>query len=230
MPYYYYNFQYLIYILPGLLLAMWAQAKIQKAFGQYSKVRGSSGFTGREVARQILDRNGLNDVSIEPIRGQLTDHYDPRDKTLRLSEGVYNSPSVAAVSIAAHECGHAIQDATDYRALRIRTSLVPIANFGSRFSFWIIILGYLFSSGTLLVKVGIWLFAATVLFQIVTLPVEFNASSRAMEQLESGFLTSSEMEGTKSVLSAAAMTYVASTLMAIGSFLRILSMFSRDRR
>lgn len=230
MPFYYYNFQYLIYILPGLLLAMWAQAKIQRAYGEYSRVRSSSGLTGREVARQILDRNGLYDVSIEPIKGQLTDHYDPRDKTLRLSEGIYNSASVAAVSIAAHECGHAIQDATDYRALRIRTSLVPIANFGSRFSFWIIILGYLFTSGTLLIKTGIWLFAATVLFQIVTLPVEFNASNRAMEQLEFGFLTSSEMEGTKSVLSAAAMTYVASTLMAIGSFLRILSMFSRDRR
>lgn len=230
MPLYYYNFQYLIYILPGLLLAMWAQAKIQRAYGEYSRVRSSSGLTGREVARQILDRNGLYDVSIEPIKGQLTDHYDPSDKTLRLSEGIYNSTSVAAVSIAAHECGHAIQDATDYRALRIRTSLVPIANFGSRFSFWIIILGYLFTSGTFLIKTGIWLFAATVLFQIVTLPVEFNASNRAMEQLESEFLTSGEMEGTKSVLSAAAMTYVASTLMAIGSFLRILSMFSRDRR
>lgn len=230
MPLYYYNFQYLIYILPGLLLAMWAQGKIQRAYGEYSRVRSSSGLTGREVARQILDKNGLYDVSIEPIQGQLTDHYDPRDKTVRLSEGIYDSTSIAAVSIAAHECGHALQDAKNYAALRIRTSLVPLANFGSRFSFWIIILGYLFSSGTLLVKAGIWLFAATVLFQIVTLPVEFNASSRAMEQLESGFLSSGEMEGTKSVLSAAAMTYVASTLMAIGSFLRILSMFSRDRR
>ena len=146
MPLYYYNFQYLIYILPGLLLAMWAQGKIQRAYGEYSRVRSSTGLTGREVARQILDKNGLYDVSIEPIQGQLTDHYDPRDKTVRLSEGIYDSTSIAAVSIAAHECGHALQDAKNYAALRIRTTLVPLANIGSRFSFWIIILGYLFSS------------------------------------------------------------------------------------
>lgn len=225
-PYFYtYDFSYLIYILPGLILAMYAQAKISSAYEKYKKIPASTNLSGAEVAREILDRNGLSNVSIRMVDGKLSDHYDPRDKTLNLSRDVYYKNSIASVSIAAHEVGHAIQDSVDYAPLKIRAALVPLANLGTQLSFFLIILGFFFS--VFFTKLGIALFFFAVLFQIVTLPVEFNASNRAKEELSIGIISDEDLKGTREVLSAAALTYVASTLVAIGQFLRLLSIFGR---
>lgn len=225
-PYFYtYDFSYLIYILPGLILAMYAQAKISSAYEKYKKIPASTNLSGAEVAREILDRNGLSNVSIRMVDGKLSDHYDPRDKTLNLSRDVYYRNSIASVSIAAHEVGHAIQDSVDYAPLKIRAALVPLANLGTQLSFFLIILGFFFS--VFFTKLGIALFFFAVLFQIVTLPVEFNASNRAKEELSIGIISDEDLKGTREVLSAAALTYVASTLVAIGQFLRLLSIFGR---
>lgn len=225
-PYFYtYDYSYLIYILPGLILAMYAQAKISSAYKKYNKVAASTGLSGAEVARKILDRNGLNYVDIKMVDGKLSDHYDPRDKTLNLSRDVYYKNSIASVSIAAHEVGHAIQDSVDYAPLKIRAALVPLANLGTRLSFILIILGFFFS--VFFTKLGIALFFFAVLFQIVTLPVEYNASNRAKKELAMGIITEEDLKGTREVLSAAALTYVASTIVAIGQFLRLLSIFGR---
>lgn len=225
-PYFYtYDYSYLIYILPGLILAMYAQAKISSAYEKYNKVAASTGLSGAEVARKILDRNGLDYVDIKMVDGKLSDHYDPRDKTLNLSRDVYYKNSIAAVSIAAHEVGHAIQDSVDYAPLKIRAALVPLANLGTQLSFILIILGFFFS--VFFTKLGIALFFFAVLFQIVTLPVEYNASNRAKKELAMGIITEEDLKGTREVLSAAALTYVASTIVAIGQFLRLLSIFGR---
>ncbi len=225
-PYFYtYDYSYLIYILPGLILAMYAQAKISSAYEKYNKVAASTGLSGAEVARKILDRNGLNYVDIKMVDGKLSDHYDPRDKTLNLSRDVYYKNSIASVSIAAHEVGHAIQDSVDYAPLKIRAALVPLANLGTQLSFILIILGFFFS--VFFTKLGIALFFFAVLFQIVTLPVEYNASNRAKKELAMGIITEEDLKGTREVLSAAALTYVASTIVAIGQFLRLLSIFGR---
>lgn len=225
-PYFYtYDYSYLIYILPGLILAMYAQAKISSAYEKYNKVAASTGLSGAEVARKILDRNGLNYVDIKMVDGKLSDHYDPRDKTLNLSRDVYYKNSIASVSIAAHEVGHAIQDSVDYAPLKIRSALVPLANLGTQLSFILIILGFFFS--VFFTKLGIALFFFAVLFQIVTLPVEYNASNRAKKELAMGIITEEDLKGTREVLSAAALTYVASTIVAIGQFLRLLSIFGR---
>ena len=225
-PYFYtYDYSYLIYILPGLILAMYAQAKISSAYEKYNKVAASTGLSGSEVARKILDRNGLNYVDIKMVDGKLSDHYDPRDKTLNLSRDVYYKNSIASVSIAAHEVGHAIQDSVDYAPLKIRAALVPLANLGTQLSFILIILGFFFS--VFFTKLGIALFFFAVLFQIVTLPVEYNASNRAKKELAMGIITEEDLKGTREVLSAAALTYVASTIVAIGQFLRLLSIFGR---
>ena len=225
-PYFYtYDFSYLIYILPGLILAMYAQAKISSAYEKYKKIPASTNLSGAEVAREILDRNGLSNVSIRMVDGKLSDHYDPRDRTLNLSRDVYYRNSIASVSIAAHEVGHAIQDSVDYAPLKIRAALVPLANLGTQLSFFLIILGFFFS--VFFTKLGIALFFFAVLFQIVTLPVEFNASNRAKEELSMGIISDEDLKGTREVLSAAALTYVASTLVAIGQFLRLLSIFGR---
>lgn len=225
-PYFYtYDYSYLIYILPGLILAMYAQAKISSAYEKYNKVAASTGLSGAEVARKILDRNGLNYVDIKMVDGKLSDHYDPRDKTLNLSRDVYYKNSIASVSIAAHEVGHAIQDSVDYAPLKIRAALVPLANLGTQLSFILIILGFFFS--VFFTKLGIVLFFFAVLFQIVTLPVEYNASNRAKKELAMGIITEEDLKGTREVLSAAALTYVASTIVAIGQFLRLLSIFGR---
>lgn len=225
-PYFYtYDYSYLIYILPGLILAMYAQAKISSAYKKYNKVAASTGLSGAEVARKILDRNGLNYVDIKMVDGKLSDHYDPRDKTLNLSRDVYYKNSIASVSIAAHEVGHAIQDSVDYAPLKIRAALVPLANLGTQLSFILIILGFFFS--VFFTKLGIALFFFAVLFQIVTLPVEYNASNRAKKELAMGIITEEDLKGTREVLSAAALTYVASTIVAIGQFLRLLSIFGR---
>lgn len=225
-PYYYgFDYTYFIYILPGLILAFYAQAKISSAYEKYKKIGSSTNLSGAEVAREILDRNGLNYVKINLVDGKLSDHYDPRDKTLNLSRDVYYKNSIASVSIAAHEVGHAIQDSVEYVPLKVRAALVPLANLGTQLSFFLIILGFFFS--VFFTKLGIALFFFAVLFQIVTLPVEFNASNRAKVELANGIISDEDLAGTKEVLNAAALTYVASTIVAIGQFLRLLSIFGR---
>ena len=225
-PYYYgFDYTYFIYILPGLILALYAQAKISSAYEKYKKIGSSTNLSGAEVAREILDRNGLNYVKINLVDGKLSDHYDPRDKTLNLSRDVYYKNSIASVSIAAHEVGHAIQDSVEYVPLKVRATLVPLANLGTQLSFFLIILGFFFS--VFFIKLGIALFFFAVLFQIVTLPVEFNASNRAKKELANGIISEDDLRGTREVLNAAALTYVASTIVAIGQFLRLLSIFGR---
>lgn len=199
--------------------------KVRSAYKTYSQVASSSGMTGAEVARRILDANGLYDVTIEEVQGTLTDHYDPRTKTVRLSSDIYHGYSVAGTAVAAHEVGHAIQDAEGYAFLRFRHALVPAANLGSNLSFFIILAGIIFRSANLLL-LGIIFMAAAVLFQIVTLPVEFNASSRAMEQVVSlGIIRNDEERNTRKVLDAAALTYVAAAIVAVIELLRFVLIF-----
>ena len=187
----------MIFILPAILLSLYAQAKVNSAFSKYLRVPSHSGYTGREVAREILDRNGLHDVKVEPVGGQLTDHYDPRTKVIGLSTNVYNGTSIAALSVAAHETGHAIQHGEGYFPLLIRNNIAPIANIGSRFVWILLLLGFLISPK--LIEVGIILYLAVVLFQVVTLPVEFNASNRALAQLETGLVATNEIGPAKEV-------------------------------
>lgn len=221
----YYNLDYLIYILPGFLLALYAQSKIRTNFDKYSRVTNREGLTGRSVAEAILKNHGIYDVTIDRVRGSLTDHYDPSRKVLRLSDPVYDSTSIAALGIAAHECGHAIQHHESYAPLSMRNAIVPAANLGSNLSFIFILIG-LFAFEPLL-KLGIALFAITVLFQLLTLPVEYNASHRAKVILADGILSGEEMVGVERILSAAALTYVASLLTAIGTLLRFISLGRR---
>ena len=224
MFYYYYDGTYIL-VLIGVVLSLLASAKVKNTFARYSKVRSYSGMTGREAAEQILHRNGIYDVQVIHIAGNLTDHYDPRNKTLALSDPVYNSTSVSAIGVAAHECGHAVQHDVGYLPLSIRGALVPVANFGSTLSWPLILIG-LFINGQMsavLINFGILLFTAAVLFQIVTLPVEFNASHRAVKALgTTGMLREDEVKGVRSVLTAAALTYVASAAAMILQLLRLL--------
>lgn len=218
----------------AVIFTMYAQSKVNSAFRRYSKVRNERGFTGAEAARRVLDANGLNDVAIEQVRGSLTDHYDPRKRVLRLSESVYGVQSIAAVSVACHEAGHAIQHAENYSPLSIRNSIFPVVNFASRFCWILIIMGLIFSAtnnylGNMIFNIGVIFFVAVIAFHAITLPVEFNASSRAINQMEmQGVIVSEEKSGAKKVLSAAAMTYVASLAVAIANLLRILAMRGRD--
>ena len=229
--YYYFDPTYLLLII-GMVLSLLASAKVKSTFSVYSRVRSASGLTGADAARRILRMSGITDVTVVPISGSLTDHYDPRTKVLRLSDATYNSTSVAAVGVAAHECGHAIQHATGYAPLKIRGALVPVANFGSTIAWPLILIGLLFSSQSsmLFLNLGIIAFSLAVLFQIVTLPVEFNASSRAIRILgSSGMLYEDEVDATKKVLSAAALTYVAGAASAILQLLRII-LLANSRR
>lgn len=222
---------YMLVIL-GVIICLLASSKMKSTFNKYSRVRNHSGMTGREAAEQVLRGAGIYDVRVEHISGDLTDHYDPRTKVLRLSDATYNSTSVAAVGVAAHECGHAIQHATGYAPLKIRGALVPVANFGSTIAWPLILIGLLFSSQSsmLFLNLGIIAFSLAVLFQIVTLPVEFNASSRAIRILgSSGMLYEDEVDATKKVLSAAALTYVAGAASAILQLLRII-LLANSRR
>ena len=221
----YYNLDYLIYILPGFLLALYAQSKIKTNFDKYSRVTNREGLTGRSVAEMILRGHGIYDVRVDRVRGSLTDHYDPTQKVLRLSDPVYDSTSIAALGIAAHECGHAIQHNESYAPLKFRNAIVPAANLGSNLSFFLIFIG-LFAFEPL-IKLGIALFAITVLFQLMTLPVEYDASRRAKAILADGVLSGEEMVGVERILSAAALTYVASLLTAIGTLLRYISLGRR---
>lgn len=212
-------------VLLGVILCMAASAKMNSTFNKYSRIRNHSGITGREAAEQILRRSGIYDVRVEHVSGNLTDHYDPKNKVLRLSDATYNSVSVAALGVAAHECGHAVQHATGYAPLKIRGSLVPVANFGSTIAWPLFIIGLFIggNSSSLLINLGILAFSFAVLFQIVTLPVEFNASSRALRILGgSGLLYENEVKDTRKVLTAAALTYVAGTASAILQLLRII--------
>lgn len=216
---------FLVYFVIILAVPFIAQMKVKSAYKKYSQVPASSGMTGREVARKILDDNGLFNVSVEETRGKLTDHYDPRSKTVRLSSMNFHGTSVAGAAIAAHEVGHAIQDAKDYAFLRFRHTLVPVASFGSNVS-WILILAGMLMQASGLLLVGIVFMAAAVVFQIVTLPVEFDASNRAMDQIVSlGVIQNNEERETKKVLNAAALTYVAAALVAVIELLRFVLMF-----
>ena len=220
---------YLVLVVPTIILSMIAQIMVKSAFSKYSKIQCSKNITGRDAAQLLMQSNSISDVAIEQVRGSLTDHYDPGAKKLRLSEPVYGQPSIAAVGVAAHETGHAIQHARHYGPLVLRSTLVPVANIGSSIGPWLAIAG-LFLSMPLLLNIGILLFGAAVLFYVVTLPVEFNASARALAILKSGnVLTQEELSGVKKVLTAAALTYVASALTAIMSLLRLI-LLSRRRR
>ena len=219
-----------ILVLMGVVICLIASAKMNSTFSRYSRVRNHSGMTGRDAAEQILHREGLYDVRIEHISGNLTDHYDPRTRTLRLSDATYNSTSVAALGVAAHECGHAVQHATGYVPLKLRSSLVPVANFGSSIAWPLIIIG-LMMRGQIIIEIGIICFSFAVIFQLITLPVEFNASGRAMRILrETGILNSQELPMTGRVLRAAAMTYVASAASAVLQLLRLIILYGGRRR
>ncbi len=220
-----------ILVLIGALLSMWASARVNTTYRKYAQVRSMSGLTGAEAARRILHGAGIYDVQVEHIGGNLTDHYDPRAKVLRLSDTVYGSPSVAAVGVAAHECGHAIQDHQAYAPLRIRGAFVPVANIGTKAALPIILLGLFLGSSYTLVQIGLLCFACGTLFQLITLPVEFNASARAVDILGNTHMLSEEELGhTKKVLSAAAMTYVAAAAASILSLLRLVLLFGGRRR
>lgn len=226
---YYFDPTYIL-ILIGVVISLWASAKVKSTYSKYSRVRSMSGFTGAQVAEKILRANGIYDVRVEHVRGELTDHYDPKKRVLRLSDAVYGSASVAALGVAAHECGHAVQDDKDYFPLRFRNALVPVANFGTQAAWPIILVGLFFGSSSFLINLGILLFSLGVLFQLVTLPVEFDASRRAIRILgEMGILYGDEIRDTKRVLSAAAMTYVAAAAASILSLLRLLILFGGRR-
>ena len=231
MPFFYYYDPTYILVLIGLLVSMWASARVNSTYQKYSRVRSYSGMTGAEAARKILNSAGIYDVRVEHIRGNLTDHYDPRARVLRLSDSVYGSASVAAIGVAAHECGHAIQDEESYAPLRIRSALVPVANFGTKAAVPIILIGVIFGSSYTLIQIGLLCFALGTLFQVVTLPVEFNASARAVRILgDSHMLMDEELNQTRKVLSAAALTYVAAALASLLSLLRLMILFGgRDR-
>lgn len=221
----------MILVLIGVVLSMAASAKVQSTFAKYSRVRSMTGMTGAEAARRLLNSQGIYDVQIRKVAGNLTDHYDPRNKTLNLSESVYDSTSVAAIGVAAHECGHAIQDDREYAPLKIRGAIVPVVNIGTQLSWPMILIGVLFGGlGSPLVQIGILLFTLCVVFQLVTLPVEFNASSRAVRLLdETGILSGEEVGYTKNVLGAAALTYVAAAAGSILQLLRLLILFGGRR-
>ncbi|MDF2609717.1 MAG: putative rane protein [Lachnospiraceae bacterium] len=220
-----------ILVLIGVILSLAASARVKMTFGKYSKVRSLSGLTGAEAAERILHSAGIYDVSVQQIAGDLTDHYDPRSKVLRLSETVYGRTSVAAIGVAAHECGHAIQHNNGYVPLKLRSAIVPVASFGSNIAWPVIILGVIMGNSMTLINLGIILFSFAVLFQLVTLPVEFNASSRAIRILdESGILYSEEISHTKRVLGAAALTYVAAAAASILQLLRLVILFGGRNR
>lgn len=225
----FYDWTFLI-VLPGLLLALIAQAGVSGTFTRYQRVPARIGLTGAMLARRMLDSRGLNDITIERVSGKLSDHYDPSARVLRLSDGVYDSPSIAALGVAAHETGHALQDQEQYAPLKLRTAIVPMVGIGSNLSWPIFLAGMIFSWQPLLLA-GIVLFSLAVVFSLVTLPVEFNASSRALATLSSGgYLDSEEMAGAKKVLRAAAMTYVAAAIGAILQLIRLLLLAGVGRR
>ena len=221
----------MILVLIGVFLSLGASAKVKSTYARFSRVRSMTGMTGAEAARQLLNSQGIYDVQIRQVAGSLTDHYAPRTKTVNLSESVYGSTSVAAIGVAAHECGHAMQDASEYVPLRLRGSMVPVVNIGAQLSWPMILIGVLVGGmGSPIVSLGILLFSLSVLFQLVTLPVEFNASARAVRLLDStGILRGEEVGYTKQVLGAAALTYVAAAAGSILQLLRLIILFGGRR-
>ena len=226
-PYWYIDQYYLILVVPAMLIALFAQARVSSAFNRYSRVMSSRGITGREAAQMILKQNGVTDVRFEQAGGRLSDHYDPRSNTIRLSEGVDNSRSVAAIGVACHEAGHALQYAEGYSPIKLRNAIIPVTSIGSQLSVPLILLGFFFGGNlAFLVNVGLVLFGSVAVFQLITLPVEFNASSRAIAALEQGrLLDDDELRGAQKVLSAAALTYVAALITAVANLLRLILLF-----
>lgn len=225
--FFYYDIYYLIFVIPALLIAMWAQYKVQSTFNKYSKIHASRGYTAAQIARNILDENGLYNVAVERVAGNLTDHFDPKANVIRLSDSVYNSTSVAAIGVASHEVGHAIQYAKAYAPIKLRSAIIPLSRLGSTLSVPLIILGLIFSFRPLVIG-GILLFSLVAFFQLVTLPVEFNASRRALNVLEDKeYLYGEELDGARKTLSAAAMTYVAALLVSLMQLLRLVMLFGR---
>ena len=232
MGYYYWNPTYILVVI-GAVICMIASARVKGTFNKYSQLRSMSGMNGAQVAQRVLQAAGIYDVQVRHVSGSLTDHYDPRTKTVNLSDPVYNATSVAALGVAAHECGHAIQHAKSYAPLSIRSALVPIANFGSMLAWPVILIGLFFNtrSSGLIIDIGIILFSAAVLFQLVTLPVEFDASRRALVMLRTqGILADDELKYTRRVLKSAALTYVVSAAAAILQLLRIILITNGRRR
>lgn len=222
-----------IILIPAILLSLFAGSRVKSTFAKYSKTGNRNGLTGRDVAERILQQNGLYDVAIQHVKGNLSDHYDPKSKTVRLSDGVYNSTSLSAVSVAAHECGHALQHDTGYVPLNIRHAIVPAVNFANSAAMPLIMIGMFMGGGfsEILINIGILFFSGAVIFQLVTLPVEFNASSRALDILEEEqYLDREEMEPAKKVLNAAALTYVAAAAAAVLSLVRLLILTGGRRR
>ena len=229
MPYLFFDYWYIILVVPAIIFSIFAQIKVKSTYSQAAKIASRSGLTGKDIAERILHQNGIYDVSVVPIQGNLTDNYNPRAKTISLSEGVYNSSSVAALGIAAHEAGHTCQHYQNYSPISIRNAILPVANIGSSMAIPLVIIGLIFKFGALVVA-GIVFFAAVVLFQFITLPVEFNASSRAVKVLENGVLQPDELAQTKKVLSAAAMTYVAALAISLAQLLRLIILSRGDDR
>ena len=230
MPYFYFDYYYLILVVPALLLAIWAQVQVKTTYRKYSRVPNSRGMTGAYAAQAVLNFYGITDVRIERVSGNLTDHYDPRSKVIRLSDGVYNSSTVAAIGIACHEAGHAAQHAENYAPIKIRNAIIPVCNIGSTIGIPLALIGWIFSF-SILIYVGLGLYAAVFIFQVATLPVEFNARRRAIKGIdETQLLRDDEIGGAKKVLAAAAMTYVASMMVSLANLLRLLLRFSNNRR
>ncbi len=228
----YFDVTYLILVLPCVLLAMWASANVNSTFQKYSQQLSSRRITGAEAAHRVLSGNGVTGVRIERVSGNLTDHFDPKTNVIRLSDSVYDSTSTAAIGVACHEAGHAVQYAQNYGPIKLRAAIIPVTNLGSKLAMPLILLGLLFSfGGYTLVYLGIACFGLSLVFQLVTLPVEFNASRRAMNAIEqAGILTEEEQKGAKKTLTAAAMTYVAATAVALAQLLRLIVLFGGGRR
>lgn len=224
------DWTYIVFVIPAVVFAMIAQFMVTSTFNKYNKVHNSRKVTGFSAARMILDANGLDNVGIERVKGNLTDHYDPKTNTIRLSDSVFESTSVGAIGVAAHEAGHAVQYATGYIPIKIRSAIIPITNIGSSLAFPLVILGIILSFPTI-AYVGVILFGFAVAFQLVTLPVEFNASRRAMAELTSHqTLSVEELQGSRKVLNAAAMTYIAALAVSLGNFIRLIFIANRSNR
>ena len=238
MPYYYgygLDMTYLVLVLPCILLSLWASSNVKSTFNRYSKQYSRRRLTGAEAAQRVLVANGVHGVRIERVSGNLTDHFDPKANVIRLSDNVYSNTSTAAIGVACHEAGHAVQYAESYGPIKLRAAIIPITNFGSRIAMPLILMGILFSASGMfsdtLVNLGIACFGFSLVFQLVTLPVEFNASRRAMQTIESaGLLTEEEQRGAKKTLKAAALTYVAATAVALAQLLRLIALFDGRRR
>ena len=237
MPYYYYGFDwtYVVLVLPCLILSLWASANVNSTFKKYSKQYSLRQLTGAEAAQRVLRANGVHGVRIERVSGNLTDHYDPKTNVIRLSDGVYNNTSTAAIGVACHEAGHAVQYAEGYAPIKLRAAIIPVTNFGSRLAMPLILIGLLISTlgsfSDTLIYLGIACFGLSLVFQLVTLPVEFNASRRALHAIEDGgLLTEEEQKGARKTLTAAALTYVAATAVALAQLLRLITLFGGRRR